>query len=374
MEPTNPILIAAEYKKVISAFKKRYDVQNGDALGYRKNQSPTGELTFDNKPKGIGDGLATTGWCVSASQALLLDPIFQILIKNRGAKAKLVSIDIKEQYYGICYSGSQNKWHTAILVQDNNQNLIVDITCAQFGNKFVGKDIWDFETWEKSLRNSLDKHVIIDFDDTELSYLPKQTTPSNIQFTKVFVENALHDITTITDEERKVIADFFLKHIDTLNSKLLVGNVNKFDYKYLDNINNLFKSLDFYQGTKQFSVMEFPNKISAQNWIKNLFNNSNVLQQFIVTSNTIENSCKYNNIDYEDFNKETTKDRVYIVLEFDMIRGYGADFIKYAECCVPYGIRLNFENSDIYNGGKLLNQTIGGIEKKTNTIFIKCSN
>ena len=70
--------IANYYKKVISAWKKRADVQNGEALAYRKNQEPDGEFEFDDKPKNIGEGTTTTGWCVSVSQNFLLDNIFQL--------------------------------------------------------------------------------------------------------------------------------------------------------------------------------------------------------------------------------------------------------------------------------------------------------
>ena len=48
-----------EYLNVIKAFKKRYDVQNGFALGYRINQDPNGELLMKNKPHSIGEGITT---------------------------------------------------------------------------------------------------------------------------------------------------------------------------------------------------------------------------------------------------------------------------------------------------------------------------
>ena len=135
------------YQKVIQAFKNRADVQSGDALAYREGQSIDGKYELIDKPHDIGEGTTNTGWCVSVSQALIMDPIFNILIKDQGAQAKLVSIDIKEQYYGTIYqSGMQNKWHSAILIRDNEVNFIIDLTCGQFGNYFIGKEIWDFET------------------------------------------------------------------------------------------------------------------------------------------------------------------------------------------------------------------------------------
>ena len=372
----NPTLIAAEYKKVVAAFKKRFDVQNGNALGYRQNQDPNGELLLENKPKSIGDGLATTGWCVSASQALLLDPIFQILLKDRGAFAKLVSIDIKEQYYGVTYSKHQNKWHTAILVQDSGVNLIVDITCKQFGNSFNDKDIWDFSTWEKTLRSPLDKHKIIDFEKSELSFLPIQNNVGNKFSKTVDIVNTLHNITTITDQERNILADFFLDKINVINKKLVLGNINKLDYEYMEKINKIIENLHFVNKSKSYLLMEFINKDSALLWIEKFLKNDCILQQFMVFADSVENSCKQNDIDVLNLNKESTKNVTYVIIEAENAKGFEVDFLNNgASLLIPYGIKLTLNPAeDIYNAGKFMDASFGGIEKKTNTIYIKCSN
>ncbi len=375
MELQNPNQLVAPYIPVIKAFKNRYDVQNGNALGYREGQVPTGELKFENWPKSIGFGLATTGFCVSVSQAFLLDPIFQILIKDRGAYAKLVSIDIKEQYYGNCYSGTQNRWHTAILVQDSNQNFIIDLTCFQFGNKFANKDIWDFETWEKTFRSPLDKHVIVDFQQNVLNFLPIQNMIKTKEFDSIFTENALHSISTITDGERKLITDFFLNQIEIINTKLILGNINKFDYEYLDKINKLLQNLDFKTGKEQYFVMEFINKKAALGWVEKFLKNDSILQQYIILSGSIEDSCQYFGINQQNINKESLEEKNYVILEFAEIKGISVDFIgKLTTFCIPYGIKLTVEKENIFNGGKILAKSVGLVEKKTNTIYIKCSN
>ncbi len=378
METINPVLTVIPYKKVIAAFKKRYDVQNGNALGYRKGQSPTGELLLENKPKGIGDGLATTGWCLSASQALLLDPIFQILLQSRNALAKIVSIDIKEQHYGKTYSGHQNKWHSAILVNDRTDNytFIIDITCKQFGNQYNDKDIWDFKTWESTFRSATCKHKITDFESNVLNYLPIQTTILNKAIASIEIENNLHDIVTITDFERKTIADFFLDKISIINTKLVLGNINKFDFKYLETINKLIENLNFVRKENNFFVMEFESKDGAVNWVENFIKNDCILQQYILLSNSVESNCKYFGINQNQLNIESQKNRTYIIIEFSNIQGIDISFISNeVSICIPYGIKLNVDiTKDIYNSGKTLDETAEGISKKTNTIYIKCNN
>jgi len=378
METKNPTLTVIPYKKVISAFKKRFDVQNGTALGYHKNQNPNGELLIENKPKGIGDGLATTGWCVSASQALLLDPIFQILLQDRGALAKLISIDIKEQYYGNTYSGHQNKWHTSILVYDkmDNYQFVIDITCKQFGNAYNDKDIWDFKTWEKTFRSATCKHTLTDFESNTLSYLPVQTVIANKVIASIQIENNLHDITTITDNERTIIADFFLDKINVINNKLVLGNINKFDYKYLEKINKLFENLNFVTKKNNFYVMEFNTKDGAIGWVENFIKNDCILQQYIILSDSLEQNCNYFGINKDSLNTESQKNKTFVVIEFENLQGIDISFIEeLVSICIPYGIKLNVDvTKDIYNSGKLLGDSVEGISKKTNTIYIKCSN
>jgi len=376
MELINPNELVKAYLPVIAAFKKRADVQNGKAIGYHENQSLDGELKLENWPKSIGFGLSTTGFCVSASQALLFDKIFQILLKDRGAVAKIVSIDIKEQYYGNVYNGSQNKWHSALLVKDNGQNFIIDLTCRQFGNMFQDKDIWDFQTWEQTFRSPVDKHVITDFEQNVLNFLPIQNMVKTSDIDVMQIENRLHSITTITDGERKMITDFFLNNIEILNTKLILGNINKFDYKYLDNINKLLKNLNFKTTQKLYSVLEFNNKQAALNFIENLSNNNFILQQFMILSKSIEDSCQYSGINMQNINDENGKAQTYVVFEFDNVNGIEVDFISdLTAICIPYGIKLTIDpNKDIFNGGQLLPISVGNIQKKTNSIWIKCSN
>ena len=379
MELQNPNEIAKVYIPVIAAFKKRADVQHGKAIGYHENQSLEGDLKFENWPKSIGFGLATTGFCVSASQALLFDNIFQILLKDRGAVAKLISIDIREQYYGSVYNGNQNKWHTAILVKDSGQNFVIDLTCRQFGNAFQNKDIWDFLTWEKTFRSPQDKHVIVDFEENVLNFLPVMTPilGENKKDT-IEIENNLHSISTLTNGERKIIADFFLNKIEILNTKLILGNINKFDYKYLDTINKLMQNLNFktISDKKLFSVLEFATKPAALNFVENFAKNDFITQQFIIFSESIESSCKFNNIEVSKINSESLENKTYIVLEAENARGLEITFFNdFATLCIPYGVKLILEpEKDIYNGGKLLANTVQQIQKKTNTIYIKCSN
>jgi len=367
-------VIAGVYKKVIAAFKNRGDVQSGEALAYRDGQSLNGPYKIENKPKGIGDGLTSTGYCVSASQALLYDKIFQTLLKDRQAFAKLVSIDIREQFFGVCVgSGSQNRWHTAILIKDSGINFIIDITCSQFGNYFIGKDIWDFETWEKTFRSPNDKHIITDFTDNVLSYIPMNVNTSSKTLLTEDLEYSLHDITTVTDVERKTIADFFLNKIEIVNKKLIVGNLNQFDFKYMNNINTLLKNLNFAVTNEQYYIMEFLNKLSATTWIENFLTKGCILPQYITTSNTLKENCDYFGIDANVVNIESMNDKTFIVMKFDTCQGINIDFIKNTKLCIPYGMKLTLDQTvDIYNGSKDLSADPYGINFKTNTIIINC--
>jgi len=366
-------LVAKNYINVVKAWKKRADVQNGTSLGYHKDQDPNGELEIQDKPKGIGDGLSTTGWCVSASQSLLYDNVFQTILKSRGANAKLVSIDIKEQYYGQVYNGSQNKWHTAILVKDSDVLMIVDPTCAQFGNYFVGKLIWDFETWEKTLRSAEDKHIITDFSGNVLATGPANINVSNTFLDSANVVNSMHDITTINDVERNVLADFFLNKIEPLNKKILIGNLNSFDFKYMDNVNTLMKNLRFASTKEQYYIMSFANKAGAVQWIEKFAKNDYILPQYITTSPTLKDNCDYFGIDMNDVNTESLKSKFFIVIKFSECSGVKIDFIKYGGICIPYGIKLELNpKEDIYNAGKDLSLNNIGEVTKTNTIMINC--
>ena len=365
--------IAAHYVKVINNFKRRFDVQNGSALAYREGQSLDGNFKLEDKPKNLGEGLTTTGFCVSASQALLFDKTFQMLLQSRQAIAKLISIDIKEQYYGQCYNGSQNKWHTAILVKDSEINFVVDITCGQFGNYFIGKPIWDFQTWEKSLRSPIDKHVITDFAENELTYSPLYKNVENSEMTLIKVVNLMHSITTITDDERKFMGDFLIDKIEIINNKLLTGNLNNFDFKYMDNVNHLLKNFKFSTTEEQYHIMQFANEKSAKNWIGNLLKNDNILQQYILTSNTLKANCDYFGIDFNEVNIESQKDKYFVVLKFKTCQGPNIEFMTNLKLCIPCGLKIILEpKNDIYNGGKDLSIDTYNMLKRTNTIMINC--
>ena len=52
------------WKQVINKFKQRADVQDGSSLGWKGNKNFS---LPEDTPFNIGDGLGTTGWCVSAS-------------------------------------------------------------------------------------------------------------------------------------------------------------------------------------------------------------------------------------------------------------------------------------------------------------------
>ena len=371
--------IAQEYKNVISAWRKRADVQNGEALAYRKNQSLDGEFDFGDKPKNLGEGTTTTGWCVSVSQNFLNDPIFQILLQSRQAKAKLVSIDIKEQHYGHCYTGSQNKWHTAILVQDSGINFIIDLTCGQFGNAYVNKNIWDFVTWEKTFRSPLDRHNIVDFENNQLSVLPVEFYDVNQKETKMLYDNYFHDITTITDMERTFLSDFFIKQINTLNKKLLIGNITDLDFKYMNQVNKLLENFNFSVSNddEKFLVMQFANKQSALNWTKKLLLNKSddgfVLPQYLLFSNSLKDSCKYNGIDIKDVHGDNMSKTHYIVIKLKQYNGIDISMIPYVSLLLGYGVKIIFNaDTDIYNSGKELAVDFLGNTKKTNTIVINC--
>lgn len=373
----SPTKIATDYKQIISKFKNRFDVQNGEALGYRKNQDPNGELKIENKPKSIGYAMNTTGWCVSVSQALLLDKIFQLFLQSRGAVAKLISIDIKEQYYGHCYSGSQNKWHTAILVYDNNTYFVIDMTCGQFGNQFNNRNIWDFKTWEASFRSPVDKHIIKGFKNENLSFLPKimNNIPEK-RFDKIDIINKLHNITNITDGEREFLSEFFVNKYDVINTKLNIGNITKFDYKYLDKLNYLIKNFNFVKTNKRFAVLQFENKGVFADWLTDFIMNDGITKHYMLISDTLEGACQFANIDVNELNCESYKDDniTYCVFEFTDISGFDIDFIDNVDMLIPYGIKLHFDqNRDIYNSADKPGNT-SSISKKTNTVYINASN
>lgn len=372
----HPAEIATVYVNYLKAFLKRADVQNGTRVSYHDNQDPDGPLKPENWVN-LGDARVTTGFCVSFSNAILHDTLFQELLNSRNALAKLISIDIKEQYYGYCKpSYIQNKWHTAILVRDNDVNLILDPTCAQFGNQFVGKFVWDFETWIRTFRSVNDTHEIIGFDknlDKPLSFSPISTNVTNYDTALIAAVNALHDITTITDTERRMLADFFLKGIELFNRKLDLGNLTDNDFKYIENINRLTRNFTFcIDREPKYFVMGFDTFDASIKWLRNFNKKEFILPYYMILSNSIEDSCNYFGIEYSDINKESTDSKTYVILKFvDCMGNDVSNILKNASIFVPYGIKTYLKN--LYNSGKSLTPNSYGIQKKTNTIIVELS-
>lgn len=370
-----PAQIASIYVNYMKAFLKRADVMNGNRVSYHDNQDPDDNLRFENWVN-YGDARVTTGFCVSFSQAILKDELFQILLQSRKAQAKLVSIDIKEQYYGHCKpSYFQNKWHTAIMIRDNDINLILDPTCAQFGNQFTGLLVWDLQTWLNTFRSPVDTHDIKGFTDNVIDFAPIKINVLNYEQAMIKIEDSLHDITTIDDAERKMLADFFLKGIETINRKIQMGNLTDNDFKYMDTINRLLRQFTFKQSQNEYFIMEFFDKKAAQRWITNFIKDGCKLPIYVTTSKSIEDACNYFGFDASQINIESQKDTTYIVMRFKTVVGCDIEkIIDKVSTAIPYGVQLDVEPimNNIFNGGKLLSESAYGIEKKTNTIFIDC--
>jgi hypothetical protein len=365
------------YEPIIKQFKKRSDVLNGWGIAWKSRNDLTPKL--ENVPFSIGDGLGTTGWCVSASEALLYDKVFQTNLGFRKAKAKLISIDIKEQYYGFCYNGSQNKWHTAILLEDSGFKIVIDITCRQFGNDFIEKDIWDFETWQSKLRSPFCTHLITDFDNNpELIQPITVKRNKNLTFDSAITFGKLKDVTTITDNERNLLVEFGLKKINLINDKLLLKNVTKNDLKYIDDLSKLLMSLPFKTLENGYSVLAFETKKAAKNWIELFLKNETCLTQYLLVSKSLSDSCKLNDIDINDLNQSKSlkplSDKTFVVFEFSNLFGINSEWLNLTEIILPYGIELLIEKENIFNSGKLIAEGVDNVTRETNTIIIKVEN
>ncbi len=364
------------YEPIIKQFKKRSDVISGSGLGWKGSK---GYSTFEDTPKDFGSATGTTGWCVSASEALLYDKVFQTNLGFRKAKAKLISIDIKEQYYGFCYNGSQNKWHTAILLEDSGFKIVIDITCRQFGNDFIEKDIWDFETWQSKLRSPFCTHLITDFDNNpELIQPITVKRNKNLTFDSAITFGKLKDVTTITDNERNLLVEFGLKKINLINDKLLLKNVTKNDLKYIDDLSKLLMSLPFKTLENGYSVLAFETKKAAKNWIELFLKNETSLTQYLLVSKSLSDSCKLNDIDINDLNQSKSlkplSDKTFVVFEFSNLFGINSEWLNLTEIILPYGIELLIEKENIFNSGKLIAEGVDNVTRETNTIIIKVEN
>lgn len=344
--------IIEDYKRVITAWKKRADVLNGLDLGWKPNKDA--KLKLENKPFGIGDGLGTTGWCVSASQSLLNDPIFQELLKIRFAKAKLISIDIKEQYFGHCYSGSQNKWHTAIFIEDSGVNFVIDITCRQFGNNFIGKDIWNFATWQEVLRSSNCNHTITDFYNNTINFTPllneNKLYNTDMLYSEVF--NKLHNIITLNNDDRSILTDFFVNQLFPLNNRIINKQLTNEDFNYIKKLNSIFSILPFNSYTKTYKVLEFLSKDAAKNWLEGFLNNDCKSDMFMLTSNSIETNSLISGIDKNQININPSKVgnyKYFIVFEFNNQFGIETkEFFKHSELLIPFNTTIDVVS--LFNG------------------------
>jgi hypothetical protein len=375
MEDNKFLEMVTAYKSVIASFKNRTNVLNGQAIAWTGGKP---EEIFLNTPKGIGDGLGTTGWCVSASDALLNDEIFQLCLATRNAKAKLISIDLKEQWNGYCYNGSQNKWHTAILVEEGFTNIIVDITCRQFGDQFIDKDIWTWETWSKVLRSPNCKHKIsVRIDDPESivpTYVPKHRV-SDLQVIDLL--EAMRDITNIDGSDRETMTGFLLSKMGEINSKMLIGNISVGDYKYIDGVNKLLEKMPFYKIEQGYTVLSFKTKSAAKEWLKLFLEGKGKLPNYVLVSQSVSASCQLNGYDEMDLNiayrGACDPTKTYIVLEFGMLWGVRVDFMENARVLLPFGIQFNYSAENIYNGGRAIdgNTIDGKIVRETNAIFVK---
>lgn len=380
IEDVSPADIATIYAEVIDKFINRADVQNGRAIGY-KTRGKTEPAEEDTPRMGIGQGFGTTGWCVSASAALLSDPIFQATLKSRNAKAKLVSIDIKEQWYGKCYTGVQNKWHTCILLQDYGYNFAVDITCAQFSSQFIGKYVWDWKTWESTFRSPYCKHVIFDNNDEMISSTPIENFADKSgygseDFARVF--DGMHDVTNITDSERKFLTDYFLVNINVLNDKLLKNNVSQLDYNYMEKVNEMLSHLPIYKIQNGVTVLRFTNHDDMKRWIKALMYNDNRLKQNLFVSVNIMEAFIVSGGTIEEFNSSFDVPLFdncnwYVVLNFEKCFGIDVTFMNNREIYLPWGAKLDIDMENVYNSGKKSGDD-GALVRETNCVVINVKN
>jgi hypothetical protein len=380
MESLNEI--TKVYLNVVKKFLSRTKVLDGEKLSYRKGQSLDGPYAPENRPRSFIYALNNTGFCVSASQALLYDPIFILLLNSRGAHAKMISIDIKERFYGSCKNGlgissSQNKWHTALLVRDGEHHFIIDITCGQFGNAgdYLNRYIWSLETWEKTFRSETDKHRLTGFDHDDISKLPIPNLEKNTEYNDTILISELHNVTTITDSERSFLADFLLNKVYTINKKLLFSNVSNFDFAYLSKTNKLLKNFGFESIDKPvYCIQQFRSKQASQDYVdiltKDQENGIYTLKQYLFFSKNMEESSKYNNIDLKELNSKKNYNDYFVIIILNQGHAIDMSSITNLSSCLLYGVKLYTDFSvGLYNGIKTLANPLG---PKTNTIYLEC--
>ena len=377
--PVSLTQIAGIYMNVIRAWKNRTDVLSGKDIGYHDNQDRNDILRLENKPFGIGDGLTTTGFCVSVSQSFLEDNAFKILLSSRGAQAKLISIDIKQQFFGTTYSGHTNTWHTAILVSDSGVNFVIDLTCAQFGNPYVEKFIWDFETWQHTFRSKNCTHQITDFNGAMLGYYnnqPPLDTMSNFEI--------LSKIEGYTQSDINFMSEVLSNGFCDINTALMRGNVNKPIYNKINRLNKLLRRAFTPVKTEEprFGLIPFNSRKELAGFVSDLMKNGFVLPQYVLLFNSMDQMKNefnqfygyFQNHSLDNFNIVIDRGKDgphYLCLNVGINNTVlnGGDIMGYD--ILPYGyvMEVNYPEEDIYNGSKL-NHSSQMIPEKTNTIFI----
>lgn len=286
-----------DYLNVVKNWMKRAGVQSGFELGYREDQNPQGELNHKNWFR-MGDALVTTGFCVSVSTALLESDVFQTLLKYRGAQAKLISIDIKEQFYGVCKpSYSKNKWHTAIFVEESNGLIfIVDPTCAQFGNPYVGKLIWDFNTWVNTFRSPVDRHEITKFDGTPLSFVNTYYMETNYtQAIKNSVKNYCANFIALSEAEQDMLVEFIQNGFELFNRKVR-GTLTPKDIQYqkhiVDILSRTYKLNNIYRPL--YGALEFSSKEELRTYVARFMLTKTIPEFLQLTDNLHNLEAKFN--------------------------------------------------------------------------------
>lgn len=363
------------WKDVIAKFKNRPDVQNGSILGFKGNKDYS---LPEDEPFSIADGLGTTGWCVSASEALTEDDYFQLIANITNTKYRLVSIDIKEMYYGYCYNGSQNKWHTAILMSQQYQNeptpthFIIDITCRQFGNDFIDKDVWDLKTWVNTLRSPLCKHLIPEIDG-ETNNLPNITDnrSTNVKELDNYILNySLKDHTTLDDNQRNTILNFHNNFVH-INNTILLNTISQNEFSLIQEFDNILGNMFVEKVQEGYCVLEFKNRDVCKKWLEILIRNSGKLPQYLYVSKSIMDSCESSNIVYNELftksNLNVEENKTFLVIKFNNV-----DLIEFNLPNITniayFNQKFTVKSSSIYDFGI---KSTGDKTKKSNTIFLE---
>ena len=368
-------IIAGHYVNLVKSFFKRSDVLSGKALGYRPDKNkPLLQKNWFN----FGDALVTTGFCVCVSQALLEDEAFQTLIKFRGAKAKLVSIDIKEQFFGYCKpSYMDNKWHTAILLEDSGFFFIIDPTCAQFGNAYVGKLVWDLQTWLSTFRSATDKHILTDFNNLELKTTIDTYADVSNDVVKNELKTNLHDIVLASEEEKQFITDFLLNGYKLFNKKKLSGELKDTDLKYINFAQNILSKFKLVRDSNQYTLLAFDSKDALKKFCAYLLSGTDdegltTLPFFCFTSNSEDEAIEYvrsTTDGFLNYNSEWTDNSIYLMIKWNTVVGSDTSkYIKHTNVLIPAGTQIFTDlDNGLYNlGSKTAN-------KHTNTWVLECS-